>query len=140
MFFSLQVIVVVWDERTSNDFIPGGFMGTHDEETFNYFADSAVQCFKHPRHQVTQAPFTQVQCIAHARHQPIQLQCFTHIRHQLTQVQCITYVRCQAIQLQCFTHVRQQVTQVQCFTRLGHQVTQEHARHLLTQPLQRQTS
>ena len=47
-----QVIVIVWDERTSNDFIPGGFMGTHDEETFNFFADTHVQCFKHPRHQV----------------------------------------------------------------------------------------
>ena len=47
-----QVIVVVWDERTSNDIIPGGFMGTHDEETFAFFSETNVQCFKHPRHQV----------------------------------------------------------------------------------------
>lgn len=51
----LSVIVVVWDERTSNAIIPGGFMGTHDEETFTYFADTNVQCFKHPRHQGGQA-------------------------------------------------------------------------------------
>jgi len=51
----VSVIVIVWDERTSNAFIPGGFMGTHDEETNNFFADTKVQCFKHPRHQGGQA-------------------------------------------------------------------------------------
>ena len=35
-------------------------MGTHDEETFNYFSETHVQCFKHPRHQVTDFKFGDV--------------------------------------------------------------------------------
>ena len=29
----------------------GGFMSTHDEETYNYFLNSDVECFRHPRYQ-----------------------------------------------------------------------------------------
>jgi len=47
----VQVVVAVWDERTSNALNEGGFMGTHDEETFNFFEGTNVECFCHPRFQ-----------------------------------------------------------------------------------------
>ena len=40
----VRVILLVWNEKLSTDTIPGGFMGTHDEETFDFFQDTNVEC------------------------------------------------------------------------------------------------
>ena len=33
---------MVWDEKTSNDVLPGGLMGTFDEATRDFFANTNV--------------------------------------------------------------------------------------------------
>jgi len=45
----ISVLVMVWDEALSNEVYPPGMMGTHDEQTFNYFRTTNVQCVKAPR-------------------------------------------------------------------------------------------
>ena len=40
----VRVMLMVWNEKMSTDFIPGGFMGTHDEATFEFFSGTAVDC------------------------------------------------------------------------------------------------
>eukprot|EP01018_Ginkgo_biloba_P018572 Gb_16823 [translate_table: standard] len=46
-----KVLLLVWDDRTSQRGMPnlGGIMGTHDEETLNYFKSSNVKCILCPR-------------------------------------------------------------------------------------------
>ncbi|KAH9325861.1 hypothetical protein KI387_006039, partial [Taxus chinensis] len=45
-----KVLLLVWDDRTSNRGIPNlSVMGTHDEETFNYFKSTNVKCLLCPR-------------------------------------------------------------------------------------------
>ena len=40
----VRVMLMVWNEKMSTDFIPGGFMGTHDEATFEFFNGTDVDC------------------------------------------------------------------------------------------------
>ena len=40
---------MVWSEKTSNELVEAGFMGTHDMETFNSFQDTKVKCALAPR-------------------------------------------------------------------------------------------
>lgn len=44
-----RVLVMVWDEYASNDLNPVGLMGTHDEQTEDYFKGTGVEVFKCPR-------------------------------------------------------------------------------------------
>ncbi len=46
----VRVYVMVWSEKTSNEFKEQGFMGTHDMETFNYFKNTKVTCALAPRY------------------------------------------------------------------------------------------
>lgn len=45
----VRVNLLVWDDRTSNLFNKGGLMGTHDEDTMNYFQGTKVNCVLCPR-------------------------------------------------------------------------------------------
>ncbi len=46
----VTVNLLVWDDRTSIEYVhPAGIMGTHDENTEEYFQDSKVNCFLCPR-------------------------------------------------------------------------------------------
>merc|ERR1711981_1011334 len=36
----VRVILLVWNEKLSTDVLPGGFMGTHDEDTRQFFKDT----------------------------------------------------------------------------------------------------
>ncbi|KAL4319648.1 hypothetical protein GQ457_18G003530 [Hibiscus cannabinus] len=46
----VQVLMLVWDDRTSVEFIKkDGVMATHDEDTRRYFHDSKVHCVLCPR-------------------------------------------------------------------------------------------
>jgi len=45
----VRVLVMVWDEAMSTDVYPVGLMGTHDEQTEDYFKDTDVEVFKCPR-------------------------------------------------------------------------------------------
>ena len=39
----VRVLMMIWNEKTSNDILPGK-MGTHDEETRRFFEDTNVEC------------------------------------------------------------------------------------------------
>ena len=39
----VKVLMMVWDEKTSNDALPG-LLGTHDEDTRDFFKDTNVKC------------------------------------------------------------------------------------------------
>ncbi|KAH6761597.1 phospholipase D alpha 1 [Perilla frutescens var. hirtella] len=46
----VRVLMLVWDDRTSVGFLKtDGLMVTHDEETFNYFQNTEVECVLCPR-------------------------------------------------------------------------------------------
>ncbi|XP_039127646.1 phospholipase D alpha 1-like isoform X2 [Dioscorea cayenensis subsp. rotundata] len=46
----VRVLMLVWDDRTSVGLLKkDGLMGTHDEETANYFQDTGVHCVLCPR-------------------------------------------------------------------------------------------
>lgn len=45
----MRVLVLVWDDITSEPYNKQGIMGTHDEYTVAYFRNSNVQCIKSPR-------------------------------------------------------------------------------------------
>ncbi|XP_027356583.1 phospholipase D alpha 1-like isoform X2 [Abrus precatorius] len=46
----VNVLMLVWDDRTSDaNFKLAGLMGTHDEETANYFRNTRVHCVLCPR-------------------------------------------------------------------------------------------
>ena len=45
----VAVYVMVWSEKTSNEFKEQGVMGTHDMETFNFFKNTKVCCALAPR-------------------------------------------------------------------------------------------
>eukprot|EP00249_Psilotum_nudum_P022879 c28674_g1_i1 orf=191-2614(+) len=45
----VRVLLLVWDDRTSNFIKRDGLMGTHDEETFTYFRNTNVRCLLCPR-------------------------------------------------------------------------------------------
>ncbi|KAL2939199.1 Phospholipase D alpha 1 [Bienertia sinuspersici] len=45
----LRVLVLVWDDITSNVYKKDGIMATHDETTLSYFENTNVRCFKCPR-------------------------------------------------------------------------------------------
>lgn len=46
----VSVLLLVWDDRTSNTYVrKKGAMGTHDQETFDYFAKTKVRCKLCPR-------------------------------------------------------------------------------------------
>ncbi|KAK1413955.1 hypothetical protein QVD17_29692 [Tagetes erecta] len=45
----VRVLMLVWDDKTSNDLNKKGLMKTHDEDTGNYFRDSEVNCVLCPR-------------------------------------------------------------------------------------------
>ncbi|KAJ3702276.1 hypothetical protein LUZ61_005981 [Rhynchospora tenuis] len=46
----VRVLMLVWDDRTSVGLLKkDGLMATHDEDTFNYFKDSEVNCVLCPR-------------------------------------------------------------------------------------------
>jgi phospholipase D1/2 len=46
----VRVLMLVWDDRTSVGLLKkDGLMATHDEDTFNYFKDTEVQCVLCPR-------------------------------------------------------------------------------------------
>ncbi|CAO2825818.1 unnamed protein product [Amaranthus hypochondriacus] len=46
---NMRVLVLVWDDITSNPYKKQGLMGTRDEDTFAYFQNTNVRCFKCPR-------------------------------------------------------------------------------------------
>lgn len=48
----VTVLGLVWDEKTSNEVLPG-LMGTHDEETCNYFKGTGVHCGMVSRQKTT---------------------------------------------------------------------------------------
>ena len=39
----VKVLMMVWDEKTSTDVLPG-LLGTHDEDTRDFFKDTNVKC------------------------------------------------------------------------------------------------
>ena len=45
----VAVYVMVWSEKTSNEFKEQGVMGTHDMETYNFFKNTRVCCALAPR-------------------------------------------------------------------------------------------
>ncbi|KAK4274433.1 hypothetical protein QN277_017653 [Acacia crassicarpa] len=45
----VKVLMLVWDDRTSDQLRKVGFMATHDEETVQYFRNTKVQCELCPR-------------------------------------------------------------------------------------------
>lgn len=45
----MRVLVLVWDDITSEPYNKQGLMGTHDEDTVAYFRNTNVRCFKCPR-------------------------------------------------------------------------------------------
>lgn len=46
----VSVLLLVWDDRTSNSFVrKKGVMATHDQETYDYFANTKVRCRLCPR-------------------------------------------------------------------------------------------
>ncbi|PIA42459.1 hypothetical protein AQUCO_02000122v1 [Aquilegia coerulea] len=45
----IRVLMLVWDDRFSGDLSKDGVMGTHDEETANYFQGTDVHCVLCPR-------------------------------------------------------------------------------------------
>ncbi|CAH1426486.1 unnamed protein product [Lactuca virosa] len=45
----VRVLMLVWDDRTSEGLIENGLMATHDEDTGKYFSDSEVNCVLCPR-------------------------------------------------------------------------------------------
>lgn len=45
----MQVLLLVWDDTTNNLGLHSGLMGTHDQETLNFFKDTGVTCVLCPR-------------------------------------------------------------------------------------------
>ncbi|KAL8167817.1 hypothetical protein V2J09_009316 [Rumex salicifolius] len=46
----VRVLILVWDDRTSNELLKkDGIMATHDEETYEFFKNTKVNCVKCPR-------------------------------------------------------------------------------------------
>ncbi|XP_021738648.1 phospholipase D alpha 1-like [Chenopodium quinoa] len=45
----MRVLILVWDDITSEPYNRQGLMGTHDEDTFAYFLNTNVRCIKCPR-------------------------------------------------------------------------------------------
>ena len=45
----VRVLVMTWNDRSNDGGLLDGMMGTHDEETLDYFADSGVICANVPR-------------------------------------------------------------------------------------------
>nr|XP_011461950.1 PREDICTED: phospholipase D delta-like [Fragaria vesca subsp. vesca] len=46
----VRVLMLVWNDKTSNDVYSAGMMGTHDEETRKFFKNSSVTCVLAPRY------------------------------------------------------------------------------------------
>lgn len=56
----VRVLMLVWDDRTSVGLLKkDGLMGTHDEDTLNYFEGSAVNCVLCPRNPDNGQSFVQ---------------------------------------------------------------------------------
>ncbi|XP_019172212.1 PREDICTED: phospholipase D delta-like [Ipomoea nil] len=53
----VRVLLLVWDDRFSNDAFLPGVMGTHDEETKKFFKHSSVICILSPRRASTKLSF-----------------------------------------------------------------------------------
>jgi len=45
----VRVLIMIWSEISSGAFNEKGMMGTHDQETFNFFRGTSVECFLVPR-------------------------------------------------------------------------------------------
>ena len=45
----VRVLVMTWNEKSNDQGLMSGMMGTHDEDTANYFKDSEVVCANVPR-------------------------------------------------------------------------------------------
>ena len=43
-FSQVRVLVMTWNEKSNDTGLLTGMMGTHDEETFNYFCGTDVIC------------------------------------------------------------------------------------------------
>ncbi|CAO2816948.1 unnamed protein product [Amaranthus hypochondriacus] len=46
---NMRVLILVWDDITSTPYAKQGIMNTRDEDTFAYFQNTNVRCFKCPR-------------------------------------------------------------------------------------------
>ena len=56
----VQVLMLVWDDKTNNQGLHPGLMATHDQETFDFFKGTAVRCALAPREGGTEDTLMQV--------------------------------------------------------------------------------
>jgi phospholipase D1/2 len=56
----LQVLLLVWDDKSNNSGLHPGLMATHDQETYEYFKDTGVVCLLCPREGGTEDTLLQV--------------------------------------------------------------------------------
>ena len=69
----VKVYVLIWSDRTSGDIKKTGVMGTYDQETYEYFKNTKVNCCQIPRememHEFTDRLQNQVSTTSYTHHQ-----------------------------------------------------------------------